>query len=318
LSTGVIPAYLSSLSIREGRRTGETEIMKQVMKRSMRVVAAVAFLIAACTASAAGTDAPMSAGSSLRDCPECPELVVIGAGEFSMGSPESEVGRAPDEGPAHTVSFAKPFAIGTYEVTFDEWDACVAAKACEAVGDDGWGRGRRPVIYINFDMAQGYARWLTKKTGKQYRVPSEAEWEYAARGGSTTPWFWGTDPKQACKFGNVGDESIAQEHPDWPRHDCSDGYAKTSPVGSFKPNGFGVYDTVGNVWEWVEDCFNETYAGAPTDGRAWLTGDCVRRLDRGGGWYNKPEAVRSAFRYAGDDPKRQNNTLGFRVVRSLP
>lgn len=286
---------------------------------SLRAVAALAWLVlASSVASAATQDAPEFKGPGNRDCAECPELVVVPAGEFRMGSVDGEAERLPNEGPVHTVTFAQPFAIGKYEITFDEWEACVVAKRCEAVGDDGWGRGRRPVIYVNFEMAQGYAKWLSEKTGQRYRVPSEAEWEYAARGGAATPWFWGTDPKQACEFGNVGDESIKEEHPDWPRHDCNDGFKKTAPVGSFKPNGFGVYDTVGNVWEWVEDCSNSSYEGAPSDGRAWLTGDCVRRVDRGGGWYNKPQAVRSALRYAGDDPKRQNNTLGFRVVRSVP
>lgn len=263
-------------------------------------------------------ETPVFVGPGSRDCAECPEMVVVPAGEFQMGSRDSEEGRNSNEGPVHKVRFAKPFAIGKYEVTFDEWDACVAAKACETVGDDGWGRGRRPVLYVNFEMAMGYAKWLTQKTGQQYRVPSEAEWEYAARGGSTTRWFWGEDSKRACEFANVGDESVKQEHPDWPRHDCNDGYAKTAPVGSFKPNGFGLHDTVGNVWEWVEDCYNSSYEGAPADGRAWVTGDCVKRIDRGGGWYNKPEAVRSGLRYAGDDPTRRNNTLGFRVVRTVP
>jgi formylglycine-generating enzyme required for sulfatase activity len=282
-------------------------------------IAALAWLVLnSGIAQAAPPDAPNFAGPGNRDCADCPELVIVPAGKFKMGSPDSEAGRLPNEGPSHTVTFAKPFAIGKYEITFDEWEACVSAKRCEAVGDDGWGRGRRPALYINFEMAQGYTKWLSEKTGQKYRLPSEAEWEYAARGGSTTPWFWGTDPKQACDFGNVGDETIKEEHPDWPRHDCNDGYNKTAPVGSFKPNGFGVYDTVGNAWEWVEDCFNPSYEGAPSDGRAWLTGDCIRRVDRGGGWYNKPEAVRSALRYAGDDPQRRNNTLGFRVVRNLP
>jgi len=269
------------------------------------IAAALCVLLVAC------------AGPGNRDCPECPELVVVPAGQFTMGSPESDELRSPNEGPEHTVTFAKAFAIGKYEVTFDEWDACVAEKACAAVEDDGWGRGRRPVIFVNFQMAHDYTRWLTQKTGKAYRVPSEAEWEYAARAGSTTQWFWGDDPKRACEFGNVGDDTLRTEHPDWPLHDCKDGFPKTSPVGSFKANAFGLHDTVGNVWEWVEDCYNETYAGAPADGRAWLTGDCVRRVDKGGGWYNKPSAVRPALRYAGDDPGRQNNTLGFRVVRTL-
>jgi formylglycine-generating enzyme required for sulfatase activity len=257
------------------------------------------------------------AGPGNRDCRECPELVVVPAGKFQMGSPVSEKERNEHESPLHTVEFAKPFAIGKYETTFDEWEACVADKACAPVGDDGWGRGRRPVIYVSFQMAVDYGRWLSRKTGETYRLPSEAEWEYAARAGSTTPWFWGDDPRQACQYGNVGDDSVRPEHPDWPLHDCNDGFAKTSPVGTFKPNAFGLHDTVGNVWEWVEDCYNPSYEGAPVDGHAWLAGDCARRIDRGGGWYNKPSAVRSALRYAGDDASRQNNTLGFRLVREL-
>lgn len=272
-----------------------------------------AFLMSSCALLASGT--AWAAATANKDCDVCPEMVVVPAGQFAMGSEDSELGHNANEAPQHKVTFARPFAIGKYEVTFAEWDACVAEKMCAAVPDDGWGRGRRPVIHVNFEMAEGYVRWLSKKTGKQYRLPSEAEWEYAARGGSTTPWFWSDESTRACEFGNVGDETLKSEHPDWPLHSCKDGHAKTSPVGSFKPNKFGLYDTTGNVWEWVADCYNETYQGAPADGSAWLTGDCVRRIDRGGGWYNKPEAVRSALRYAGSDPKRQNNTLGFRVVR---
>lgn len=283
-----------------------------------RTTLASAVLAIASIPASASADSPVFAEAGNKDCSDCPEMVVVPAGKFMMGSPADEPGHLPDQAPLHAVTFAKPFAIGRYEVTFDEWDACVATKACEAVSDEGWGRGRRPVLYVNFEMAQGYTRWLTQKTGKTYRLPSEAEWEYAARANTTTPWFWGSDPTKACEYGNVGDESVKAEHPEWPLHACNDGHAKTSPVGSFKPNAFGLHDTVGNVWEWVEDCYNESYEGAPLDGSAWLSGDCVRRVDRGGAWYNKPEAVRSALRYAGDDPKRQNNTLGFRVVRESP
>ncbi len=157
-------------------------------------------------------------------------------------------------GAPSTTTVPCPAGTGKYEITFDEWDACVAAKLCAQVKDDGWGRERRPVIYVNLDMAVGYAKWLSEKTGKKYHLPSEAEWEYAARGGSKTPWFWGTASKDACTFANVGDQSVKGEHPDWTIHDCNDGYAKTAPVGSFEPNALGLYDTAGNAWEWVEDC----------------------------------------------------------------
>jgi len=266
--------------------------------------------------SVAPADAFPFAAPGHRDCAECPEMVVLPAGSFMMGSASTEPGHDPNEAPLHEVTFATPFAIGRYEVTYDEWDACVADGGCTAVADEGWGRGRRPVLYVNFEMAVGYTRWLSHRTGRSYRLPSEAQWEYAARGGTTTPWFWGDNPTRACEFGNVGDDALREVRPEWPLHDCNDGYARTtSPVGSFKPNGFGLHDMAGNAWEWVEDCYNPSYEGAPGDGSAWLSGDCVRRVVRGGGWYNKPETVRPAMRYAGDDPTRQNNTLGFRVVR---
>lgn len=271
---------------------------------------------------AAEAPAPVAAtpkflGPGHRDCADCPEMVVVPAGKFRMGTTRSERGRSDHEGPQRVVTFAKPFAIGRYELTYDEWDACVAAAACKPVPDEGWGRGRRPVLFVSFEMALGYTRWLSARSGKAYRLPSEAEWEYAARAGSKTPWFWGRDPNKACHHGNVGDQAMRPMRPDYRIHDCNDGYAFTAPVGSFKPNRFGLYDTVGNAWEWVEDCYNPSYAGGPADGRAWLTGDCIRRVDRGGGWYNNPDTVRSALRYAGDDPSRQNNTLGFRIARSL-
>lgn len=272
----------------------------------------------ACPPASAAEPSPAAAAVG-KDCAQCPEMVVLPAGTFLMGSSSAEPGHSAHEAPLHEVTFARPFAIGKYEVTFDEWYACVADGGCAPVEDAGWGRGRRPVLFVSFEMAVGYTRWLSGKTGQSYRLPSEAEWEYAARGGTATPWSWGDEPARACEFGNVGDDALREVRPDWSLHHCNDGYARTTaPVGSFRPNGFGLHDMAGNAWEWVEDCYNPDYRGAPADGSAWLSGDCVRRVVRGGGWYNDPQAVRPAMRYAGDDPGRQNNTLGFRVVRALP
>ena len=299
--------------------TGQPDRAASPRRRSAPACLLLLVGLAGSGGAVAAADPSPFAVSGNRDCTECPEMVVLPAGSFMMGSASTEPGHEANEAPLHEVTFARPFAIGKYEVTFDEWDACVADGSCTAVDDEGWGRGRRPALYVNFEMAAGYARWLSDRTGQQYRLPSEAQWEYAARGGTTTPWFWGDESTRACEFGNVGDDALREVRPDWPLHDCNDGYARTTaPVGSFKPNGFGLYDVAGNAWEWVEDCYNPGYEGAPDDGSAWLSGDCVRRVVRGGGWYNKPETVRPALRYAGDDPTRQNNTLGFRVARTLP
>jgi formylglycine-generating enzyme required for sulfatase activity len=263
-------------------------------------------------------------GKVFRDCGDCPEMVVIPPGQFVMGSPPGESGRDDDEGPPHIVTIAKPFAVGKHEVTFDEWNACVRDKACAGATDEGWGQGRRPVIHVNYDQAVGYAEWLSDKTGKKYRLLSEAEWEYAARGGSDKAQFWGSSPDRACQFANAYDVQgkarydFAKKHNmDWPNFSCDDGYPDTAPVGSFKPNAFGLYDMLGNVWEWVEDCYNKSYDGAPTDGRTWATGDCSRRVFRGGSWYSKPARVRSAER-SGFEPTVRNFNVGFRVARTLP
>ena len=190
------------------------------------------------------------AGTVIRDCAACPEVVVVPAGQFVMGSPPSETGRDDDEGPPHLVAIAKPFAVGKYEVTFDEWDVCVREKGCAAVKDDGgWGRGRRPVINVNYEQAMGYAEWLADKTGKKYRLLSEGEWEYAGRAGSEKARFWGSSPDRACQFANVADLSLKRRSPGSTVHECDDGYLGTSPVGSFAPNAFGLHDMLGNVWE---------------------------------------------------------------------
>jgi formylglycine-generating enzyme required for sulfatase activity len=252
-------------------------------------------------------------------------MVVVPAGQFIMGSPPSETGRDSDEGPPHLVKIARPFAVGKYEVSFDEWDACVAERGCGAAKDEGWGRGRNPVINVSYDQAVGYTEWLSEKTGKKYRLLSEAEWEYAARAGSDKARYWGSSPDRACQFANVANQRTKAKYnkqyegyyDKYPPFDCDDGITETATVGSFKPNAFGLYDMLGNVWEWVEDCYNQTYDGAPTDGSTWGTGDCSRRVVRGGGWSNRPASVRSAARNW-FRPTDRGGYLGFRVARTLP
>ncbi len=268
----------------------------------------------------AGAGNSPAAGTVIQDCPKCPEVVVVPAGQFVMGSPPSEVGRGDDEGPPHLVTIAKPFAVGKYEVTFDEWDTCVAAGACARLDDSGYGRSRRPVINVNYEQASGYAEWLAEKTGKKYRLLSEAEWEYAARAGSDKARFWGSSSDRTCQFANVANPATAKEswwNKEWPTHECDDGFPNTTaPVGTFKPNAFGLYDTIGNVWEWVEDCYNKTYDGAPTNGNSWGVGDCSLRVSRGGSWLNNPRLVRSAVR-GSFQPSRRGGYLGFRVAQTL-
>ena len=210
-------------------------------------------------------------GRVFRDCPECPELVVVPSGSFMMGSPSSESGRDGDEGPVHRVTIGYPFAVGVYEVTFGEWDACVSGGGCggHRPDDEGWGRGRRSVINVSWDDAQGYVEWLSRKTGEEYRLLSESEWEYVARAGTSTRYWWG--------------EGIGRNRANC-GSDCGDSYRYTAPVGSFSANPFGLHDVHGNVWEWVEDCRNGSYAGAPSDGTAWESGNCSRRVLRGGSW----------------------------------
>ena len=251
-------------------------------------------------------------GKVFRDCPDCPEMVVILAGSFMMGSPEHEADRDDSEGPRRCVVLDKPFAVGKYEVTFDEWDACVNNRGCRGYRPkDYWGRGRRPVININWDDAQAYVRWLSRKTGKKYRLLSEAEWEYAARGGAHTSRYWGDDVSRQCAHAN-GDTFRR-----WVG--CRDRFdEQTAPVGSFAANPFDLHDVLGNVWEWVEDCWNGSYAGAPLDGSAWTNGDCARgRVVRGGSWDDKPDLLRSANRIRYGTLGGRDADIGLRVARTL-
>lgn len=247
---------------------------------------------------------------SFKECDACPEMVVVPAGAFTMGSPDTEKDRRKDEGPQHRVTVARPFAVGRFAVTFDEWDACVSDAGCNGYrpADEGWGRGKRPVIYVNWEDAKAYLAWLSRKTGKTYRLLSESEREYVTRAGTSTPFWFGSSIslQQANYNGTYADDNGAK----------GEYRAKTVPVDSFAPNPWGLYQVHGNVWEWTEDCGNFSYAGAPSDGSAWTSGDCRFRVIRGGSWSLHPASLRSALRIL-VEPTFRINEFGFRVARTL-
>jgi formylglycine-generating enzyme required for sulfatase activity len=255
---------------------------------------------------------------SFKECAECPEMVVVPAGSFTMGSPPVEEGRHNDEGPQHRVTIGRPFAVGRFEVTFSEWDACVVAHGCSyRPSDQGWGRGKRPVINVSWhDVTQQYLPWLSRRTDKTYRLLTEAEWEYVARAGTTTRYHFGHSENELCAYGNVADLTAVAKYPGWRIANCRDGYMNTAPVGSFRPNAFGLFDTHGNVREWVQDCSNGSYNGSPTDGSAWVAGDCGYRIYRGGSWEDFPSWTRAAVRLK-DTPVLRYYFIGFRVGRTL-
>lgn len=236
-------------------------------------------------------------GQMIRDCPVCPELVVVPAGEFMMGSPATEDGRKGDEGPRRLVTIGRPFAIGKFEVTFDDWNACVADGGCVwTPADNGWGKDRRPVIDLGYADMVRYVGWLTYKTGYHYFLPSEAEWEYAARAGTDTPW-------------NTGDGIITDDA------NFLNQYGRTVPVGGFAPNAFGLYDTHGNVAELTQDCMDVGYFEVPGDGGAKLKPAGCVRSGRGGSYADEPARIRSAARVGA--PNTRSPSLGFRVTRAL-
>ena len=256
-------------------------------------------------------------GDSFKECADCPEMVVVPPGSFVMGSPPNEPGRGvivglpnepqvDGEGPQRQVRFERRFAVGKFAVTFAEWDACVADGGCNGYRpyDVDWGRGKLPVINVSWNHAKAYVAWLSRKTGKPYRLLSEAEREYVARAGTTTPYWWGStiSPQQAnyktAAFVRFSDQ-------------------RTVPVDSFQPNPWGLYQVHGNVYDWVEDCWNDTYRDAPTDGSARTSGDCVRHVIRGGCFDDFPDSLRSAGRGWVSPPSRGANIVGFRVARTL-
>jgi formylglycine-generating enzyme required for sulfatase activity len=236
-------------------------------------------------------------GDIFRDCDDCGELVVVPPGDFIMGANDT-----PYEKPERAISIPRSFAIGRREVTFAEWDQCADAGACKYRPDDhNWGRGNQPVINVSWDDAKLFLAWLSQKTGQKYRLPSEAEWEYAARAGTKTAFWWGRDIGAAhAQCENCGSPTTQ----------------RLAPVGSFRPNGFGLFDTAGNAAEWVEDCWNDNYRNAPKDASAWTSGDCRLRVLRGGNFTSKAVEIRSAARFRYDEDVRYYAN-GFRVLREL-
>ncbi|MBM3506820.1 MAG: formylglycine-generating enzyme family protein [Alphaproteobacteria bacterium] len=300
------------------------------------VLVSCAALLAACGDDSAGIPPPdqqtvqvagrtLKPGYSFKDCETCPEMVVIPAGRFSMGTPGSVPSRSTDEAPAHTVTIGKAFAVGRFEVTKGEYAEFVRATGRAPGGDCFYYNGtqmkmtpdparnwdspgfaqsdRDPVVCINWDETGAYLQWLSQRTGQRYRLLSEAEWEFVARAGTSTTRPWGNDIGR----GNANCDGCGTEY------DAK----RTSPAGTFPANAFGVRDMLGNVWERVEDCWHETYAGAPADGTVWAAlGNCGQRVTRGGAWLSDAPDVRSALRNW-DLPANRKNTLGFRVARSL-
>jgi formylglycine-generating enzyme required for sulfatase activity len=289
---------------------------------------------------------------TFRDCPDCTEMVVVPAGSFMMGaSPEEEKRHGAStlsskNGPVHKVTFAKPFAIGKYPITVAEFrkfvdetgyqmpDSCFNQRKVEGHMIYEEARGytwrspgfpqtdRHPVVCVSWEDAMAYAAWMSKKTGHKYSLPNEAQYEYAARGGTTTSYFWGDErDEKACLYANEPDlDQSAAMGPDAPkepryRFPCHDGYAYTSPVGSYRPNPFGLYDMQGNVWEHTADCYNPSYAGAPTDGSTWTTGDCDAHMSHGGSYGNAAFTSYVAMR-APRDADYHGHSWGFRLVRN--
>lgn len=291
---------------------------------------AIAAVILLALAACATSDARRGA-----DCSFCPAMVAVPAGEFVMGAPPDEEGRFDEEGPQHAIRIASVHVSRT-PVTRRHYSAFVAATsredpvACNAMSDAGEWRATpgltwrspgfeqnddHPVVCVSWDDAQAYARWLSAQTGETYRLLTEAEFEYAARAGSSTTFPWGAEAGDVCAHANGFDLAAKRGHPDWPSLACDDGYAYTSPVAHFPANAFGLHDMTGNAFQWVQDCFTESYVGAPVDGTAQAVASCEARAIRGGSWLNGPRGLRAAMRDRDRQQDRYTN-VGFRVART--
>lgn len=304
---------------------------------SLRAALAALFLILlAPVAMAADVNAPF------RDCPDCPEMQRVPAGTFVMGTPGAPAqGDTRAESQSTVVRISRAFALGRTEVTRREFRIFIAETGYEQKGDCVvWNEEQsrfsaehtplagdaredttaddHPASCLSWFDARAYVQWLAKKTGKPYRLPSEAEWEYSARAGSVSPWPWGDVASDGCDFANTYDLSAREHYAlGWEPTRCRDGYADIAPVGALRPNAFGIYDLIGNVAEWVDDCFTDSYVGRPKDGRSWFwNGGCRRHVVRGGSWASSAQETRTAYRSATDGAFRAQ-TIGMRVALDL-
>ncbi len=300
----------------------------------------------------AATPAPQptaeAGGSTFRDCPNCPEMVVVPAGRFLMGANAAEVARFPamppqvagHQQPQHEVTIAEPFALAKFDVTRGEFASFVKAanfhppRGCGTFVNTRWiprpdlnwdapgfsQTDRDPVVCVSGVEIEAYLEWLRHETGKPYRLASDAEWEYAARGGTATAYYWGDNPSEVCAYENVADRTAKERsgNPGMFAMGCSDGFAETAPVGSFKPNPFGLYDMLGNVSVFMADCWNDSYVGAPSDGSVWNSGDCGRRVMRKASFANGLPFTFSAAMRTPEPFRERSDRVGFRVALTLP
>jgi formylglycine-generating enzyme required for sulfatase activity len=262
-------------------------------------------------------------------------MKVLPPGQLAQGAAPGQTDAAAFEYPQHQVRIHYPVGMGVYEVTVGEFKEFADATSHKSAGcqryDGTWQASSElnwnnvgypqtatyPVACVSWRDAAEYAAWLSHKTGQHYRLPSDSEWEYAARAGSGLARPWGARTDRACTSANVADQSAAAQYPGWQIHPCKDGFVYSAPVGSFQPNAFGLYDMLGNVFEWVQDCWHPDYRGAPTDGSAWLDGDCTQRGMRGGSWFTAPALVSTSARNRFEETYR-SSSVGFRLVREIP
>ncbi len=311
-------------------QVGGTMICWTALRRALLATALLA------PGAAGAQDADMAVGEVVQDCPRCPPMVAIPGGDFMMGSPRGEPGSSGREQPQHRVTVPS-FMLAIHEVTRAQFRTFVAAtghvsESCQVYDgnqvsverDLNWENpgfvqeDDEPVVCIGGAAAQAYVDWLASETGIAFRLPSEAEWEYAARAGTETMRYWGDLADEGCAFENMADEAAAVGL-DWNRTvGCNDGFAHTAPPGSFAPNPFGLYDMLGNVSELTTDCWNNNYIVLPpTDGSAWDSGECGSRPARGGNWGSDDRNFRAAYRVSISFAGNGSSAVGFRIARDI-